>query len=74
MGVITIAFFGTTETTQKYEKVSEQSINDSTVVKYKNGKHNITIIFNQPSDVALKRFANTLNDIVTDIANKRASA
>lgn len=69
-----MAFFSTTETTQKYEKVSEQSINGNTTVKYKNGKHNVTVIFNQPSDTALKRFANTLNDIVTNIANKKASA
>ncbi|WHH60769.1 hypothetical protein [Petroclostridium sp. X23] len=69
-----MAYFGTGEASKKYEKISEQTSNGNTTVKYRNGNQNFTVVFNKPSDVALKRFANTVNDIVTDIANKRVSA
>lgn len=71
--MITVAFFGTGEATKKYEKLSERTANGNTTVKYRNGNQNFTVVFNKPSDIALKRFANTVNDIVTDIANKRTS-
>ncbi len=69
-----MAFFNTPETNKRYQKINEQTKDGTTTAKFKNGMQNLTVIFNEPSEVALKRFANTLNDIVTDIANKRASA
>jgi len=69
-----VAFFSTGEANKKYKKLSEQTSNGNTTVKYRNGNQNFTVVFNKPSDIALKRFANTVNDIVTDIADKGASA
>jgi len=53
---------------------SEYTIFGKTTVKYKNGKQNFTVTFNEPSQKALKKFANTFNDIISDIASKKASA
>ncbi|MCX8132215.1 MAG: hypothetical protein N3I35_19235 [Clostridia bacterium] len=54
--------------------LSEQTADANTTTKYRNGNQNFTVVFNKPSNIALKRFANKVYDIVTDIANKRASA
>lgn len=59
---------------KSFDKLSEQTNNGRTTVKYRKGSQNIAVTFNKPSETPLKIFADTFNDIVSDIANKRASA
>jgi hypothetical protein len=40
-----VAYFGTGEVTKKYEKLSEQTTNGNTTVKYRNGNQNFTVVF-----------------------------